>query len=62
MAEAVGAVLSPRKPGFNSRAVDVGFVVNGVILEHVSLLELQFSTVSIFPPVLNVNSFITDSF
>jgi len=62
MTEAIGAVLSPRRLGFNSRPVDVGFMVNGVILGHVSLLVLTFSTVSIIPPVLHDHSFITDNF
>ena len=63
MAEAVGDVLSQRRPGFNSRPVSVGFsMVNGVILREVSLLVLLSSTVTIIPPVLHVHSFITDFF
>jgi hypothetical protein len=62
MAEAVGAVLSPRRPGFNSWPVGVGFMVNGVILGYVSLLVLLFSTVSIILPVLLAHSFIIDYF
>jgi hypothetical protein len=62
MTEAVGAVLSPRWPGFNPRPVDVRFMFNGVTLGHVSLLLLSFSTVSIIPAVLHAHSFITDTF
>jgi len=62
MAEAVGAVLSPRTPRFNSRPVGVRYMVNRVILGHVSLLVLLFSTVSIISPVPHTHSFITDSF
>jgi hypothetical protein len=60
MAEIVGAVLSPRWPGFYPRLVDVGFMVNGVTLGHVSLLVLSFSTVGIIPLVLHAHSFIID--
>ena len=55
MHEAVGAVRSPRRPGFNSRRVGMGFMVNGVILGHVSLLVSLYSTVIIIPLVLCVH-------
>jgi hypothetical protein len=39
------AGLSQRRPGFDPRAVDVGFVVDKVALGQVFLKELRFSPV-----------------
>jgi len=43
------AGLTPQRPGFNSRPVYVGFVVDKVLL---------FFTVNIIPPVLHTHLFI----
>jgi hypothetical protein len=47
------AGLSPRRPGFDSGSVHVGFVVDKVALGQVFLRVLRFSPVSFIPPVLH---------
>jgi hypothetical protein len=52
------ADFSPRSPGFISRSVDVGFVVDSVALGQVSPRVLPFSPVSIIPPLPHIHSYI----
>jgi hypothetical protein len=47
------AGLSPRRHGFDTDSVHVGFAVDKVALEQVSLRVLQFSPVNFIPPVLH---------
>jgi hypothetical protein len=49
------AGLSPRRPGFDPRSVHMGFVVDKVALGLVFLPVLQFSPVSIIPPMLHTH-------
>jgi hypothetical protein len=51
------AGLSPRRPVFDPRSVHVRFVVHEVALGQISLPVLQFSPVSIIPPMLHTHSF-----
>jgi hypothetical protein len=44
------AGLSPRRPGFVSRSVHLGFVVDEMALEQVFLQVLRFYPVNIIPP------------
>jgi hypothetical protein len=46
-------VLSPRRLGFDLRAVRVWFVVDKVPLMQISLLLLQLCSVIVFPPILH---------
>jgi hypothetical protein len=47
------AGLSPRRPGFASGSIHVGFVVDKLALGQVFLRVLRFSTVNIIPPSLS---------
>jgi hypothetical protein len=47
------AGISPRRPGFDSRSVHVGFVVDKVVLGQVFPRVLLFSPVNLIPPVLH---------
>jgi hypothetical protein len=47
------AGLSPRRPGFAPRSINVGFVVDKVALRQVFLRVLRFCPVSIIPPSLS---------
>ena len=49
---------SLRRHGFTSMQVHVGFMVNKFTLGQAVLPLLQFSTVSIIPPMLHTHSFI----
>ena len=49
---------SPRRPGFDNRTVHVTFVVDEVPRWQNFLPVLQFSPVSIIPPLLHTHSFI----
>ena len=52
----LNCVLSPRRAGFDSGLVHVGFVVNKVTLWQVFLLVLRFSSVTIFLAVPHTHS------
>jgi small ligand-binding sensory domain FIST len=43
------AGLSPRRPGFASGSIQVGFVVDEVVLGQVSIQVLPFSPVNVIP-------------
>jgi hypothetical protein len=47
------AGLSPRRPGFDPKSVQVGYVVDKVALGQVFLRVLQFSPVNFIPLVLH---------
>ena len=49
------AVLSSRRPGFDLRTISVGFSVDKVAHGQVYLLVLQFSPLSIIPPLLRTH-------
>jgi hypothetical protein len=49
----LGSGLSPRRPGFASGSIYVGFVVDKVTLAQGFLRILRFSPVSIIPPPLS---------
>jgi hypothetical protein len=51
MAKQLIAGLSPRRSGFDSGSVYVGFVVDKVALGQVFLRVLRFSPVNFIPPV-----------
>ena len=50
--------LSPRRRRINHRSICVGFMAEKVGLREVFLSVLQFSPVSIIPPLLHTHSFI----
>jgi hypothetical protein len=49
------AGLSPRRPGFATGSIHVGFVVDKVALAQVFLRVLQFCPASIIPPLLHTH-------
>jgi hypothetical protein len=57
--QTVSSRLSPRWSGFNSRSVDVGFVVHKLALEQVSLRLLRISQVRIIPRLLHIQLYVT---
>jgi hypothetical protein len=64
IAQAVSRWLSGRSLGFVLKAGQLGFVVDKMALERIFLRVLQFSRVSIIPPLLHIRSCIiwgTDS-
>jgi hypothetical protein len=56
VAEEAGLVFSLGRSGFDTRRLEVGFVVGKVALAQGFLLELLVSSVIIIPPTLHVNS------
>jgi hypothetical protein len=50
------AGFPPRSPGFASRKVHVGFVVDKVALVQVFLLDVRLSPVNIIPSMLHTYS------
>jgi hypothetical protein len=53
-------VTSPRWPGLNSSQVRVGFVVDKVTLEEISLLFLRSFPVTSIPPMFHTPFIITE--
>jgi hypothetical protein len=58
---AVTPALSPQMLGFNSRPVDVEFVVHKVSMGQVFLSVLRFLPTNIYPPLLHNHSSISGS-
>ena len=52
----IGRLLTPDRPDFDSRPIDVGFVVDNVEPGHVFLPTLPSFTLSIIPPLLDILS------
>jgi hypothetical protein len=50
----LAAGLSPRRPGLDPRPVNVGFVLNKVILSQFFFRVLQFSLVRVTSPMLQI--------
>jgi hypothetical protein len=53
MAQAIRTGLSLRRPGFDPGSVNVGFVVDKVVLGQVFPRVLRFSPISFIPSVLH---------
>jgi hypothetical protein len=52
----IGRLLTLHRPDFDSKPIDVGFVVDKVEPGHVFLLTLPSFTLWVIPPVLNILS------
>lgn len=53
--------FSPRRPVFEHKLVHVGFVVNRVTLKKAFVQVLQFSPITINPPMAHIHSRNTDT-